>query len=126
MLLAAMKTLPVIAAMVGLCGCQNFTPPPEPAVRKAQPIAKIDVRSIPMGCVVELNDEYLGVTPLEVVVDSTDSGNWASQGIGSVFVLKCSMPDGDGWEQKVWYPGHPVPKRVLFRIPGATHGLAFN
>mgnify|MGYP001552581883 CR=1 FL=1 len=126
MLLAVMKTLSAVAAMLGLCACETFTPPPEPAVRKAQPIAKIDVRSIPTGCVVELNDEYLGVTPLEVVVDATESGNWASQGFGSVFVMKCSMPDGDGWERKVWYPGHPVPKRVLFRIPGATRGLAFH
>ena len=121
-----MKIFSALAVVLGLCGCETLTPPPEPAVRKAQPIAKIDVRSIPTGCVVELNDEYLGVTPLEVVVDTTESGNWASQGIGSVFVMRCSMPDGDGWEQKVWYPGHPVPKRVLFRIPGATRGLAIN
>ena len=121
-----MKIFSALAVVLGLCGCETLTPPPEPAVRKAQPIVKIDVRSIPTGCVVELNGEYLGVTPLEVVVDATESGNWASQGIGSVFVVKCSMPDGDGWEQKVWYPGHPVPKRVLFRIPGATRGLAFN
>ncbi len=118
--------VPVLLSACALCACATLTPPPEPVVRKAQPIAKIDVRSIPTGCVVELNDEYLGVTPLEVVVDTTDSGNWASQGIGSVFVMRCSMPDGDGWEQKVWYPGHPVPKRVLFRIPGATRGLAIN
>ena len=118
--------VPVLLSACALCACETLTPPPEPVVRKAQPIAKIDVRSIPTGCVVELNDEYLGVTPLEVVVDTTDSGNWASQGIGSVFVMRCSMPDGDGWEQKVWYPGHPVPKRVLFRIPGATRGLAIN
>jgi hypothetical protein len=126
MLFAAMKTISALAAVLALCACETFTPPPEPVVRKAQPIAKIDVRSIPTGCVVELNDEYLGVTPLEVVVDATESGNWASQGIGSVFVMKCSMPDGNGWEQKVWYPGHPVPKRVLFRIPGATRGLVIN
>ena len=106
---------PVLLYACVLCACETFTPPPEPAVR-----------SIPTGCVVELNDEYLGTTPLEVVVDATESGNWASQGIGSVFVLKCSMPDGDGWEQKVWYPGNPVPKRVLFRIPGATRGLVIN
>ena len=117
---------PVLLSACVLCACETFTPQPEPAVRKARPIAKIDVRSIPTGCVVELNNEYLGVTPLEVVVDATESGDWASQGFGSVFVLKCSMPDGDGWEQKVWYPGNPVPKRVLFRIPGATRGLVIN
>jgi len=128
MLMPVMKRLchAAIPLCFCLCACETFAPLPEPVVRKAQPIAKIDVRSIPTGCVVELNDEYLGVTPLEVVVDATESGNWASQGIGSVFVMKCSMPDGNGWEQKVWYPGHPVPKRVLFRIPGAMQGLVIN
>jgi hypothetical protein len=118
------------AVLPAVTGCQSMVapcaPPPQPAVRKAQPIAKIDVRSIPTGCVVELNDEYLGVTPLEVVVDATESGNWASQGFGSVFVMKCSRPDGDGWEQKVWYPGDRIPSRVLFPIPGAMKRLAVN
>ena len=109
-----------------LCACETFKPPPEPDVRRAQPIAKIDVRSIPTRCVVELNNEYLGMTPLEVVVDATESGNWTSEGIGSVYVMRCSMPDGNGWEQKVWYPGNSVPKRILFRIPGATQGLTIN
>jgi hypothetical protein len=114
------------ALCVALCACETLQPPPEPAVRRAQPIAKIDVRSIPARCVVELNDEFLGLTPLEVVIDATESGNWASQGIGSVFVLRCSTFDGEAWEQKVWYPGNPVPKRVLFRIPGAMKRLAVN
>jgi hypothetical protein len=114
------------ALCVALCACETLQPPPPPAVRRAQPIAKIDVRSIPTRCVVELNEEYLGMTPLEVVVEASESGNWTSQGIGSVYVMRCSMPDGDGWEQKVWYPGNPVPKRVLFRIPGATQRLTVN
>ena len=118
----------LLVAAVLLTGCETMTitQKPETPVRRAQSIAKIDVRSIPTRCVVELNDEYLGMTPLEVVIDATESGNWASQGIGSVYVMRCSMPDGDGWEQKVWYPGNPVPKRVLFRIPGATQGLTVN
>lgn len=121
-----MKALLAVAVAFGLCACETFAPQPEPTVRRAQPIGKIDVRSIPAGCVVELNDEYLGVTPLEVVVDATESGNWASQGFGSIFVMKCSTPDGNGWEQKVWYPGHPVPRRALFRIPGAMQPLAIR
>jgi hypothetical protein len=121
-----MKVLSAVTTVLGLCACETFTPQSEPVVRKAQPIAKIDVRSMPARCVIELNDEYLGITPLEVVVDATESGNWASQGIGSVFVLRCSTFDGEAWEQKVWYPGNPVPKRVLFRIPGATQPLMIN
>ena len=118
----------LLAAAVLLTGCETMTitQKPEMPVRRAQSIAKIDVRSIPTRCIVELNDEYLGLTPLEVVVDATESGNWASQGIGSVFVMRCSSFDGEAYEQKVWYPGNPVPKRVLFRIPGLSRSLAFN
>jgi len=114
------------ALSLSLCACQTLQPPPEPDVRRARPIAKIDVHSIPTRCVVELNDEYLGMTPLEVVVEASESGNWTSEGIGSVYVMRCSTPDGNGWERKVWYPGNGIPRRVLFRIPGATTGLVIN
>jgi hypothetical protein len=124
-----MKALAAVLTMFALAGCESMlavAQKPETPVRSATPIAKIDVRSIPTRCIVELNNEYLGITPLEVVVDATESGNWASQGFGSVFVMRCSTLDGEAYEQKVWYPGNPVPKRVLFRIPGAVRSLAYN
>lgn len=122
-----MKLLPRLCAAlcVALCACETLQPPPPPSVRRARPIAKIDVHSIPTRCVVELNDEYIGMTPLQMVVEASESGNWITEGIGSVYVMRCSMPDGDGWEQKVWYPGNRIPRRVLFRIPGAAN-LAIN
>lgn len=124
-----MKAFGVLLCALVLPACESMTTSArneDAPVRTATPIAKIDVRSIPTRCIVELNNEYLGMTPLEVVVDATESGNWASQGFGSVFVMRCSTFDGEAYEQKVWYPGNPVPKRVLFRIPGAVRSLAYN
>jgi len=100
---------------------------PEPEVRVADPVKTIDIRSWPPGLVVELNGEYLGTTPLDVVVNSTRSGNWTTDlGFQKAIILRASTPDTAGWEQKVWYPGERIPSRVLFRIPGAMKRLAVN
>ena len=101
---------------------------PEPEVRTADPVKTIDIRSWPSGLVVELNGEYVGTTPLELVVETTRYGVWtADYGRGfSPIILRASTPDASGWEQKIWYPGDRIPSRVLFRIPGAMKRLAVN
>ena len=101
---------------------------PEPEVRTADPVKTIDIRSWPSGLVVELNGEYIGTTPLELVVNTTRYGVWtADYGRGfSPIILRASTPDAAGWEQKVWYPGDRIPSRILFRIPGAMKRLAVN
>ncbi len=108
-----------------LAGCATA---PEPEVRTADPVKTIDVRSWPSGLVVELNGEYVGTTPLELVVNTTRFGVWTPDyGRGfSPIILRASTPDTSGWEQKIWYPGDRVPSRVLFRIPGAMKRLAVN
>lgn len=101
---------------------------PEPEVRTADPVKTIDIRSWPPGLVVELNGEYIGTTPVELVVNTTRSGVWTreySRGFSPI-VLRASTPDASGWEQKYWYPGDRIPSRVLFRIPGAMKRLAVN
>lgn len=101
---------------------------PEPEVRTADPVRTIDIRSWPTGLVVELNGEYVGTTPVELVVNTTRSGVWTSEysrGFSPI-VMRASTPDAAGWEQKYWYPGDRVPSRVLFRIPGAMKRLMVN
>ena len=117
----------VLAALfvVHLVACASA---PEPEVRTADPVKTIDIRSWPTGLVVELNGEYVGMTPLELVVDSTRSGNWTAdfaRGFSPI-IMRASTPDASGWEQKTWYPGDRIPSRVLFRIPGAMKRLAIN
>ena len=101
---------------------------PEPEVRVAEPVKTIDIRSWPSGLVVELNGEYVGTTPLELMVNTTRYGVWTAEyGRGySPIIMRASTPDASGWEQKVWYPGDRIPSRILFRIPGAMRGLVVN
>jgi len=101
---------------------------PEPEVRMADPVKTIDIRSWPSGLVIELNGEYIGTTPVELVVNTTRSGVWTSEysrGFAPI-VMRASTPDAAGWEQKVWYPGDRIPSRILFRIPGAMKRLVVN
>lgn len=112
-------------AVLLLSACASV---PEPEIRTAEPVKTIDIRSWPPGLVVELNGEYIGTTPVELVVNTTASGNWTSdyaRGFGPI-VLRASTRDAAGWEQKVWYPGDRIPSRVLFRVPGAWKHLAVN
>jgi hypothetical protein len=115
------------AALVGvlssLAACA--TPPPEPSiVRKAEEVTAVRIHSLPPGCFVELNNEFMGVTPLTIRVPSY-KGNW-SGGFGQYHILRVSIPRARGHEQKFWRTGDPVPKQVVFRIPGAENWYHAN
>ena len=98
-------------------GCTTPQPEEEPVVRRAEEVTAVVVHSLPPGCFVELNGEFLGATPLTIRVPSYQ-GEW--QGAGwKMHVLRASIPRGQGHEQKLWLGGDPIPKRVVFRIPGA-------
>jgi len=102
-----------------LTACQTPEPEPEAPVRKAQEVTAVQVHSLPPGCFVELNNEFLGVTPLTIRVPSYE-GKWR----GSMYELnrlRVSMPRGGGYEEKRWFGYDPIPQRVVFRIPGAEH-----
>ena len=124
-MLPAVMTRPFLLLSLFLSACASA---PEPEVRTADPVKTIDIRSWPSGLVVELNGEYVGTTPLELVVNTTRYGVWTaeySRGYSPI-IMRASTPDTSGWEQKIWYPGDRVPSRVLFRIPGAMKRLAVN
>jgi hypothetical protein len=124
-MLPAVMTKLILLLSILLSACASA---PEPEVRTADPVKTIDIRSWPTGLVVELNGEYVGTTPVELVVNSTRSGNWTAdfaRGFSPI-IMRASTPDTSGWEQKIWYPGDRIPSRVLFRIPGAMKRLAVN
>ncbi|MBU3666886.1 MAG: PEGA domain-containing protein [Chthoniobacterales bacterium] len=87
----------LMSVSVLLSGCASA---PEPEVRTAEPVKTIDIRSWPSGLVVELNGEYVGTTPLELVVETTRYGVWtADYGRGfSPIILRASTADASGWE----------------------------
>jgi hypothetical protein len=112
------KLLMFLAA-AALAGCTTTEPDEEAVVKKAQEVTPIHIHSLPPGCFVELNNEFMGVTPVTIRVPSSE-GKWT----GSMYQLnrlRVSMPRGGGYEEKRWYGYDPIPQRVVFRIRGAEH-----
>ena len=106
----------IVLAVAVLTGCQTPEPEPEVPVRKAQEVTAIKVHSLPPGCFIELNNEFLGATPLTIRVPSYE-GKWTGATY-KMHRLRASMPRGQGWEEKRWFGYDPIPERVVFRIPG--------
>ena len=111
-----LRCIVLLLAMM-LAACTSTKPEEEPVVRRAQEVTAVQVHSLPPGCFVELNGEFLGATPLTIRVPSYE-GDWQGNG-WKMHVLRASIPQGQGYEQKIWFGGDPIPKRVVFRIPGA-------
>lgn len=113
-----------------LCGCTTLvnnpvtaTPAELPDTDPPPPLFTTKIASIPLGQVVELNNEYLGLTPLELVLPETSGGKWEG-GVMDHYVMRCSTPDNQTWEMKRWRGGDRIPTRVLFRPPGAQQRMA--
>lgn len=94
--------------------------PPTDADLEAAGLSKsVQVLSFPVGGIVELNNEYIGTTPLTLTVRTGGGGTWTDSGSrAGRFVLKCSSANGQIWEEKVWLVGERVPDKILFRIGG--------
>ena len=116
-----MKAAPTILALAAaaLAACATPDSAPEPEVREAQEVTPIHIHSLPPGCFVELNNEFMGVTPVTIRVPSNE-GKWTGT-MGKLHRLRVSMPRGGGYEEKRWYGYDPIPQRVVFRIPGVEH-----
>jgi hypothetical protein len=121
---AVASVLSLAFAAVSLAACTSPEPDKDAIVRKAQEVSAIQVHSLPPGCFVELNNEFMGVTPLTIRVPSYE-GDW-SGGFGKYHILRASIPRARGHDQKFWRTGDPVPKRVVFRIPGAERWYHAN
>lgn len=104
-----------LALVVALAGCA--TDPVPSSYRTADPIVKIDIRSLPPGALVYMNAEYIGTTPLELKVVATKDGSWKQPTRFQVFV-----PHDTGNQDIAEFPaGFRVPSRMLFRVPNYTH-----
>ncbi len=97
---------------MALTGCQTPEPEPEAPVRKAQEVTAVHVHSLPPGCFIELNNEFLGVTPMTIRVPSYE-GKWR----GSMYELnrlRVSMPRGGGLEEKNWFGYDRISISIVF------------
>lgn len=117
------------AAFLPLCGCKTAPQPVPTRADRPAPTAVelealglqkgIQIQSFPQGGIVELNNEYIGTTPLTLTVRTGGGATWTDFGNrAGRFVVKCSSSDGEIWEEKVWLVGQRVPDKILFRIGG--------
>jgi hypothetical protein len=97
-----------------LVGCAA----PEPDIRR--PTARIvpmKIASQPIGAVVFLNGEYMGLTPLTIPVEADPDGTWKHN-----VLIQCQVPQDSSIEDTYTsYEGYAVPKHLLFRIPRYVH-----
>jgi hypothetical protein len=103
------------AAALALCACAT-RPEPEPAPPMGPPISVIHVHSWPPGMAVELDEEFVGITPCQVPVRTTEDFTWPGR---HVVVMRCRPVTGGRADIKYWRPGQRVPQRVLFSLPWA-------
>jgi hypothetical protein len=100
----------VLAAGLGGCGGG------EAVLRETT--TTMEVLSLPRGCVVEMNGEYLGGAPVKIAIPSTADGRWRG-GPSTEHRITVSTPNNRAVETKKWRGGDPIPRRVLFRPPYA-------
>jgi hypothetical protein len=90
----------------------------EPEVRR--PTARIvamKIASQPLGAVVFLNGEYMGLTPLTIPVQADPDGAWQHD-----VRIQVQVPQDSSIEDTYTsYEGYAVPRHLLFRIPRYVH-----
>jgi hypothetical protein len=127
-----LETLIYVILILELPGCANSVRSrytgierafvPEPTVRRADPVKTIMIASVPTGCIVELNGEYIGQTPFSLTVDSDGNGCWQKfypdgKRRASVNKFTCTAPNG-ATDRRAWFAEDRIPDTVLFRPYG--------
>jgi hypothetical protein len=110
MIFARFLALSVICCSLTACGGGQAVYGPTTTV--------LEVVSIPPRCVVEMNGEYLGGTPVKIDIPSTPEGRWTGSP-STRHRITVSTPNNRAVETKEWRGGDVIPRRVLFRPPYA-------
>jgi hypothetical protein len=122
-LCCALLACPLLGGCTTLTNTPAASPTPALEPDPPPPVFTTKIASMPLGLVVELNNEYLGMTPLEIVLPGTSNGKWEGKS-WDYYTMRCSTPDNQTWEIKRWRGGDRIPTRVLFRPPGAQQRMA--
>lgn len=102
--------------MALLSGCAAGPKDPtadRPPLRRVH-VAEVLVQTIPRGCWVERDGEYIGVAPVAVPVEATESMRPTR-----LTMITVQAPDG-AWERKILRRDAPIPERMLFDLRGLT------
>lgn len=101
---------------------------PEPTIRRADPVKSFGIASVPTGCIVELNGEYIGQTPFTLTVEADNNGCWPKSypdGKPRAFMNRftCTAPNG-ATDRRSWRAEDRIPDAVLFRPFGGRYPAA--
>ena len=103
-----------------LPGCSSTEEATTPYAPPAGKDLTVEIVSLPNKCVVEMNGEYLGGTPLKISVPATPEGCWPGPP-SATHVISVSTPNNRFVETKKWHGGDRIPQRLLFRPPYSQH-----
>lgn len=109
-----MKTTTLLCFSLLLAACATVPPKPEPP--EAPRAKAMAVHSIPTGCMVELNGEWVGITPCWVMIPADSNGGFRGPDLAVMKVIPVTGGIGD---IKMWWPGQRIPSRSVFQIPWA-------
>jgi hypothetical protein len=113
---AHMTRLVAISALF-LASCATEPKPEPPEAPKAKAMS---VHSVPTGCLVELNGEFVGITPCDVMFQqSRFSGGFCEPHLN---VMTCKPLVGPPVppDTRIWWPGQRIPSEVIFLVHGAS------
>jgi hypothetical protein len=108
-----MKTTTCFFSLL-LCACATVPPKPEPP--EAPRARAMAVHSLPTGCMVELNGEWVGITPCHVMIPADSTGGFQGPDLSVMKVIPVTGGIGD---IKIWWPGQRIPSRAVFNLPWA-------
>ncbi len=90
-----------------------------PSTGEPQDTVTMEVFSLPKGCVVEMNGEYVGAAPVKIDIPSTSDGRWQGRP-GMSHAITVSTPSNRASETRKYRSGDPIPRRLMFR-PAYAH-----
>jgi hypothetical protein len=109
-----MKTTTFLISLL-LCACAT-TPEPKPFVPTAPKARAMAVHSIPTGCMVMVDEEWVGITPCVVMIPADSDGGFK----GPLLTMIDAVPVTGGLKStKIWWPGQRIPSRTVFTLPWA-------
>jgi hypothetical protein len=93
-----MTRLTTILASLLLAACAT-APEPKPEPLTAPKARAMAVHSVPTGMMVNVDNEWVGITPCVIMLPADSTGGLQST--------------------KMWWPGQRIPSRVVFTLPWA-------
>lgn len=99
----------MICAVVAGCAAGPGASPEQPAF--VMPERSAIIQSIPRGCWVEVDGEYLGRAPVVATVRTYENG-----AVARPVRVRVSDLTGGAYEEKVWAPGQRWPEKILFDV----------